>query len=60
MSADFDNVISAVADMVAIVEDKRLFTIAERRALDLLLDGLKDRNRKVLSLAETVRGARRS
>jgi hypothetical protein len=59
MSAEFNNFISGIADLTAEVEDKRFFTIAERRALDLLLDGLKDRNLRMLSFAENGRAARK-
>jgi hypothetical protein len=58
MSTEFDNFISSLADFTAEVEDKRFFTIAERRVLNLVLDALKDRNLRMLSLAETGRGAR--
>jgi hypothetical protein len=55
MSAEFDQFITAVSAIKPSIEDARLLTIAERHVLDLILDGLKDRNLQMLSAGENGR-----
>jgi hypothetical protein len=55
MSVEFDNFITAVSTIKPVIEDARLLTIAERHALDLILDGLRDRNLQMLFAGENGR-----
>ena len=48
MSAEFDDFINVVHKLSNEVEDGRLFSIAERRAIQLLLDAISGVNEKVL------------
>lgn len=58
MSREFDTCITAVTDIKADIDDAAAFTIAERITLDMLLENLKDRNQRMLLLAETGRRKR--
>jgi hypothetical protein len=55
MSAEFDYFITVVATIKPAIDDARLQTIAERVALDLILDGLKDRLLQMLAAGENGR-----
>jgi hypothetical protein len=59
MSIESDEFVTVAAAIKPVIEDCRLLSIAERQALDLILEGLKDRNLRVLSLAESGRGRRK-
>lgn len=48
MSAEFDHFIAALSDIKADIDEPKAFTIAERTALDLLLESLKERNQRLL------------
>jgi hypothetical protein len=58
MSIESAEFVTVAAAIKPVIEDCRLLSIAER-ALDLILEGLKDRNLRVLSLAESGRGRRK-
>jgi hypothetical protein len=59
MSAEFDHAVEALAAIVTEVDDKHLFSIEERRALDLMLEALKAKNLRLLSIGETGRSRSR-
>ena len=52
MSAEMDDFVVAVHKIANEVEDARLFSIAERRAIQLLMDSISRLNEKVLRRVE--------
>jgi len=55
MSAEFDDFVTALAGIAPEIEDATAFTIAEREAIDLMLDSFKVRNQRLLTIAERGR-----
>jgi hypothetical protein len=58
MSVEFVDLITALCTIRSDIEEPKLSTIAERTALDLLLDSLRERNLRVLQSGKTGRVAR--
>jgi len=52
MSVAFDEFITVLSTLKSDIEEPKVFTIAERTALDLLLESLKDRNLRILKRAK--------
>lgn len=48
MSAEFNEFVIAIDKIAAEVDDKATFSIAERRMMAIILDGVKEKNRSVL------------
>ena len=57
MSAEFDDMITSIYTIKSNIDDAAAFSIAERCALDLLLESLKNQNQRLLLVGE--RGAGR-
>jgi hypothetical protein len=58
LSAEFDNFVTAFYQITCSVEDANTFTMAERCAIDLMLDSLVSHNRHLIAVGETGRTLR--
>jgi hypothetical protein len=60
LSAEFDDFVTAFYPITCSVEDPNTFTMAERCAIELMLDSLVSRNRHLIAVGETGRRPRSS